>query len=63
MEIKNFDYLPDDAVFVRTTVFIEEQGFENELDGYEVEEPEMDDYFGADLFGSDEESYDDSDEI
>ena len=33
MEIKNFDYLPDDAVFVRTTVFIDEQGFENELDG------------------------------
>lgn len=33
MEIKNFDCLPDDAVFVRTTVFIEEQGFENELDG------------------------------
>ena len=33
MEIKNFDFLPDDAVFVRTTVFIKEQGFENELDG------------------------------
>ena len=36
---------------------------ESELSGYEVEEPEMDDYFGADLFGSDEESFDDSDEI
>ncbi len=36
---------------------------ESELSGYEVEEPEIDDYFGADLFGSDEESYDDSDEI
>lgn len=32
MEIKSFDCLPDDAVFVRTTVFIHEQGFENELD-------------------------------
>ncbi len=32
MTVKNFDFLPDDAVFVRTTVFIDEQGFENELD-------------------------------
>lgn len=32
MKVKCFDYLPDDAVFVRTTVFIHEQGFENELD-------------------------------
>ena len=37
---------------------------ENELDGYAVEEPEVDDYFGEDLFGSDEDSYsDDSDEM
>ena len=37
---------------------------ENELDGYAVEEPELDDYFGEDLFGSDEDSYsDDSDEM
>ena len=37
---------------------------ENELEGYAVEEPEADDFFGDDLFGSDEDSYsDDSDEI
>ncbi|MBQ7038017.1 MAG: DNA-directed RNA polymerase subunit beta [Clostridia bacterium] len=37
---------------------------ENELDGYAVEEPEVDDFFGEDLFGSDEDSYsDDSDEM
>lgn len=32
MEIKCYDFLHDDAVFVRTTVFIDEQGFEYELD-------------------------------
>ncbi len=37
---------------------------ENEFDGYAVEEPEVDDFFGEDLFGSDEDSYsDDSDEM
>jgi DNA-directed RNA polymerase subunit beta len=36
---------------------------ENELTGYEVEEPEIDDYFGDDLFDSEDESFDDSDEI
>ena len=37
MEFKTYDYLDDDAKIIRTKVFIEEQGFENELD-------EIDDY-------------------
>ena len=37
---------------------------ENELDGYAVEEPEVDDFFGEDLFGSDEDVFsDDTDEM
>lgn len=32
MEAKIFDYLPEDAVFIRTEVFVKEQKFENELD-------------------------------
>ncbi len=37
---------------------------ENELDGYGVEEPEPEDIFGMDLFGSDEDSFlGDSDEL
>lgn len=32
MTIKCFDKLPDDAVKIRTLVFIEEQGFKNEFD-------------------------------
>jgi DNA-directed RNA polymerase subunit beta len=36
---------------------------ENELDGYGVEEPELDDLFGEDLFGSAEEFSDDTDEM
>ncbi len=37
---------------------------ENEFDGYGVEEPEMDDLFGEELFGSDEDLFsDDSDEM
>lgn len=31
-EIKFFEYLPDDAKTIRLTVFVEEQGFLNELD-------------------------------
>ncbi len=36
---------------------------ENELDGYGVEEPEVEAFLDDDLFGSQEESFDDSDEI
>lgn len=32
MEIKVFEYLPDEAKAIRTRVFMEEQGFENEFD-------------------------------
>lgn len=32
MEIKIFDKLPEEAKMIRTKVFIEEQGFENEFD-------------------------------
>lgn len=32
MDIKHFDYLPDDARKLRTEVFIEEQGFREEFD-------------------------------
>ena len=33
MEIRRFDTLPESAIRVRTAVFVEEQGFVNELDG------------------------------
>lgn len=33
MEIRKFDTLPESAIRVRTAVFVEEQGFVNELDG------------------------------
>ena len=32
MDFKVYDYLPESAKFVRQTVFVEEQGFVNELD-------------------------------
>ncbi len=32
MVIKTFDYLPDDAKYIREEVFMREQGFENEFD-------------------------------
>lgn len=32
MEIKSYNYLPDEAFYVRTVVFIEEQGFVDEMD-------------------------------
>ncbi len=32
MEVKIFDYLPDEAHYIRDTVFIKEQGFEKEYD-------------------------------
>ena len=32
MEVKIFDYLPEDAYKIREDVFIKEQGFVNELD-------------------------------
>lgn len=32
MEIKSFDYLPEDARKIRVAVFVEEQGFEVEFD-------------------------------
>ena len=32
MQIKHFDTLPEDAVFIRKEVFVKEQGFKNEFD-------------------------------
>lgn len=32
MDFKVYDYLPESAKFVRQTVFVDEQGFVNELD-------------------------------
>ena len=32
MHIKSYNYLPEEAVFIRKTVFMEEQGFINEFD-------------------------------
>ena len=32
MEIRRFDYLPDDAMAIRQAVFVDEQGFEVEFD-------------------------------
>lgn len=32
MEIKSYDYLPQEAKYIREKVFVEEQGFENEFD-------------------------------
>ena len=32
MHIKTYDYLPEDAKKIRINVFVEEQGFQNELD-------------------------------
>lgn len=32
MKIKVYDYLPQEAINIRTTVFVEEQGFKNEFD-------------------------------
>ena len=32
MIIKNYDVLPDEAKFIRITVFVEEQGFKEEFD-------------------------------
>lgn len=32
MEVKIFEYLPEEAKQIRTSVFIEEQGFNNEFD-------------------------------
>ncbi|MCX4362514.1 MAG: GNAT family N-acetyltransferase [Clostridia bacterium] len=32
MEFKIYDYLPQEAKYIRTTVFVEEQGFEEEFD-------------------------------
>ena len=32
MKIKVYDYLPQEAINIRTTVFSEEQGFKNEFD-------------------------------
>lgn len=32
MEIKSFDFLPDDAKRIREAVFMQEQGFKNEFD-------------------------------
>lgn len=32
MDFKVYDYLSESAKFVRQTVFVEEQGFVNELD-------------------------------
>ena len=37
MEIKTFNYLPDDAKFIRQTVFIDEQGFVEEFDDKDSE--------------------------
>ncbi len=59
----------DEELNVVTVDPVDDEAFstvanENELDGYAVEEPEVDDIFGEELFGSDEDSYsDDSDEI
>ncbi|MBQ9861423.1 MAG: DNA-directed RNA polymerase subunit beta [Clostridia bacterium] len=59
----------DEELNVVTVDPVDDEAFstvanENELDGYGVEEPEVDDFFGEDLFGSDEDSYsDDSDEM
>ncbi len=56
LNVVTVDPVDDDAFSTVTN--------ENELDGYAVEEPEVDDFFGEDLFGSDEDSYsDDSDEM
>lgn len=32
VEIKSYDYLPDEAKQIRTTVFVDEQGFRDEFD-------------------------------
>lgn len=32
MQIKHFDTLPEDAIFIRKEVFVKEQGFKNEFD-------------------------------
>ncbi|MDO5559843.1 MAG: GNAT family N-acetyltransferase [Oscillospiraceae bacterium] len=32
MKIKTYSFLPDEAVTIRTAVFMEEQGFQNEFD-------------------------------
>ena len=32
MTVKEYDYLPQDAVFIRTEVFVKEQGFNDEFD-------------------------------
>ena len=32
METKVYNVLPEDAVFIRNTVFVEEQGFKEEFD-------------------------------
>ncbi len=59
----------DEELNVVTVDPVDDEAFstvanENELDGYAVEEPEVDDFFGEELFGSDEDSYsDDSDEM
>ena len=59
----------DEELSVVTVDPVDDEAFstvanENELDGYAVEEPEVDDFFGEELFGSDEDSYsDDSDEM
>ena len=37
MEIKSFHALPEDAVAIRTTVFVEEQGFQEEFDSIDHE--------------------------
>ena len=32
MNVKVFDKIPDDAIYIRKTVFMQEQGFSNEFD-------------------------------
>lgn len=32
METKIYDYLHEDAIYIRTEIFMKEQGFENEFD-------------------------------
>ena len=34
MEVKIFNYLPDDAQMIRQKVFVDEQGFKEEFDIY-----------------------------